>query len=75
MAKIREVSVSLGMSFETKMEGKITWVKPQVSFTIETEGEEEARDPVARRAIIERAFDVAEEELSAELERLLSEDN
>jgi hypothetical protein len=73
MAKIKEVTVGLGMSFNAKMNDKEVWLKPQVGFRIDIEDEKEARDPEVRKEILKRAFEIAEEALDEELQRLLSD--
>lgn len=66
MAKVDSISVSVGMSYEK--DG--VWIKPYVSLKVNlSEG-----DTV--EAVTKRAFEVVEEEISKELDRLeTGEDN
>ncbi len=68
MAKIREITVSLGMSID---KGGV-WVKPGISLKLELD--ESEGNPENRKQIVARAFEIADEDLDAELNRLLSKE-
>ena len=68
MARLLEVKVGLGVTMER--EGK--WYKPDISFKIAIEGEEQTNEEL-RKPVLERAFELAENAIGEELERLLGE--
>ncbi len=64
MSRIREIQVSLGMSIDQKG----LWTKPGITLTIALADEDSKEEN--RKEIVRRAFEVVEEELDRELDRL-----
>lgn len=67
MALLKEITVSLGMSIDKNG----LWVKPGMSLRVELS--EQDQDPANRRAVVQRVFEILEEDLNEEIGRLLSE--
>jgi|LFRM01.1.fsa_nt_gb hypothetical protein len=67
MALLKEITVSLGMSIDKNG----LWVKPGMSLKVELS--EQDQDPANRRAVVQRVFEILEEDLNEEIGRLLSE--
>lgn len=65
MAKLREITVSLGISIDKKG----VWVKP--ALTLKLELDESESDPKNRKELVKRAFEIASEDLNDEIGRLL----
>jgi hypothetical protein len=68
MPKIRELNISLGLSIDRKG----LWVKPALGMRIELEGKDQ--DPEMREVVIKRGFEMVQEALEKELERICGED-
>lgn len=67
MAVLKEVNMSLGISIDKNG----LWVKPNLGLRVELDGED--AKPENRKTVIKRCFDILEEDLNEEIDRLMED--